>query len=183
MSLICFYTFSFEFIHVMTVTTGFENFFPKNGASKTATGGPKKPSSTGNNNNSNSNNKKSTKDDANSKTKTKKAAFSGSPFGKNTSSSNHNNSEPHPAVLLGLLAALVAGRSFLDSPQHNSKEISYKDFYALLEDGQIEKLVVVNREVARIVLKEGAHPVVSSLSSSTSDSNLLLHDRANNSED
>ena len=102
MSLICFYTFSFEFIHVMTVTTGFENFFPKNGASKTATGGPKKPSSTGNNNNNNSNNKKSTKDDANSKTKTKKAAFSGSPFGKNTSSSNHNNSEPHPAVLLGL---------------------------------------------------------------------------------
>ena len=144
---------------------GFENFFPKNSL-------PKKPK-TSSNTAKNASDKqapsgKTPKEDKNKPPhkKTKKAAFTESPFGNSNNANGANNGEPHPAVLLALLAAIVTGRSFLDSANHNSKEITYKDFYAMLEDGLIEKLVVINREVARVVLKDGVNHVALAKSSS-----------------
>jgi len=156
---------STSFWQSVKIPKGFENFFPKNSL-------PKKPK-TSSNTAKNASDKqapsgKTPKEDKNKPPhkKTKKAAFTESPFGNSNNANGANNGEPHPAVLLALLAAIVTGRSFLDSANHNSKEITYKDFYAMLEDGLIEKLVVINREVARVVLKDGVNHVALAKSSS-----------------
>ena len=163
------------------VPKGFENFFPKNTVGKQPPKTTTQPQQTqqsqtppkqpGEKKIPNDEKSKTTKN----KKKKKKSAFADSSFGN--SNSDNPNAEPHPALLLALLVAIVAGRTFLDSPNRSSKEITYKDFYAMLEDGHVEKLIVINRETARIVLKEGVNNVVlSSSSSSSSSSTSTTHD-------
>ena len=158
------------FFQSVKVPKGFENFFPKNTVGKQQSQQPQQqpqpsqtpPKQAGENKTPKDEKSKST----NHKKKKKKSAFADSPFG--SSNSDNPNAEPHPALLLALLVAIVAGRTFLESPNRSSKEITYKEFYAMLEDGHIDKLVVVNREIARIVLKEGVNNAVLSSASSTS---------------
>jgi AFG3 family protein len=64
-------------------------------------------------------------------------------------------------ALIAMLLMVMAARRFLsdgeEGPTRNGKEITFVDFRnQLLESGQVEKIVVVNSTVARVVLHPGS---------------------------
>ena len=148
---------------------GFENFFPKGG------GGPsrKPPSSkkTGDKKANGSNKTETKANESSSNKKQEKKAFGGgTPFGNNN---NNNNNGPIPppstesnlvlsTLLLALLGYTVYQTGKDEVTSVRSKEITWQDMYPLLETDQVEKIVVVNKKMARVVLKEGAPGLTSS---------------------
>jgi AFG3 family protein len=88
-----------------------------------------------------------------------------------------NDPQNIPAMIALLLIVVAARRFFSDengiSNVRNGKEITFVDFRNyLLDSGQVEKIVVVNNNLARVILHPGskgipAHVASSSLSSST----------------
>ena len=65
------------------------------------------------------------------------------------------------SALIALLLMVIGARRFLsdgeDGPSRNGKEITFVDFRnQLLESGQVEKIVVVNSALARVVLHPGS---------------------------
>lgn len=138
------------------VPKGFENFFPKDkGDGKEVEGETAATKSTkkskSNNNTFQSNGKKQQK-------------RGGVP---------PPSEEPDPQnipALIAMLLMVMAARRFLDgdegSATRNGKEITFVDFRNyLLESGQVEKIVVVNNSLARVVLHPGSKGIPS-LSSS-----------------
>ena len=157
--------------------TGFENFFPKGGpkqAPKSSKGSADKKASNGKDakqkesgksakeeattegakqgKNSNSNKKKKTK-------KKKRASEGTNPFAafgaSGSSSSTPPDMESSTAGLLALLVAVVLVRQVLDAESQPGQEITWKDFRLHLMN-DTEKIVVVNKSVARIYLADGA---------------------------
>jgi AFG3 family protein len=142
------------------VPKGFENFFPKNGETAREASATEKK------------NKKETATDP------KKATFKS----KNNKDEKQNRKggipPPHedndpqslPAMLALLLMVMAARRVFLegDSSPRDGKEITFVDFRdQLLETGQVEKIVVVNNQLARVVLLPGSPGLALTSSSAT----------------
>jgi AFG3 family protein len=139
------------------IPKGFENFFPKNGETATESATEKKTNK-------------------NKATDPKKATFkSKNNKGKGGIPPPHQEDDNQnlPAMLALLLMVMAARRVFLegDSSPINGKEITFVDFRnQLMETGQVDKIVVVNNQLARVVLKPGSPGLSPKSSSSTAAS-------------
>jgi AFG3 family protein len=152
------------------IPKGFDNFFPKEGSSP--------------------------KNEKKKSTETLKATFKSK--GSDDKQKSKGGLPPPPGesdpqsipALIAMLLMLIAGRRFLsegESGSRNGNEITFVDFRNhLLESGQVEKIVVVNNNLARVVLHPGSRgiPHKSSASSkmvssewdsSTTDSSVVDH--------
>jgi AFG3 family protein len=141
------------------IPKGFENFFPKDGetAAESATEKKTKPEKA-------TDPKKATfKSKNNQDDKQKRKGGIPPP---------HQDNDPQniPAMLALLLMVMAARRVFLEdeSSPRNGKEITFVDFRnQLLETGQVEKIVVVNNQLARVVLHPGSPGLPPKSSSAT----------------
>jgi AFG3 family protein len=171
------------------VPKGFENFFPKHGSGKDTSGEEHDTS-----------NKESSPDgpandnNARKKIDPKQATFKT----KQEDSNNHEKSKKQwqrnsggvppdddpqniPAMIALLLMVMAARRFFSDEggTTRNGKEITFVDFRNyLLDSGQVEKIVVVNNNLARVILHPGSKGMPSNMASSLSSQSSLLLDHA-----
>jgi len=74
---------------------------------------------------------------------------------------------PQIGAMLALLLIVMAIRQIQDSEEKSGDEITWNDFRKLLVQRQVEKVVVVNKSMARVYLKDGA--VASSISNNMND--------------
>jgi AFG3 family protein len=134
------------------VPKGFENFFPKDkGDAKEVEGETVT--------------KRSTKKNNTFQSKGKKQKKRGAP---------PPSEDPDPQnipALIAMLLIVMAARRFFDgeegSTTRNGREITFVDFRNhLLESGQVDKIVVVNNSVARVVLHPGSKGIPAQSSSS-----------------
>lgn len=131
------------------VPKGFENFFPKDKDGNIQ----ENPKSS-----------KKTKNIHKSSGKKKKNKKGGIP-------PPHEEDPQNIPAMIALLLMVMAGRRFLsdgeDGATRNGKEITFVDFRNdLLESGQVEKIVVVNSTLARVVLRPGSNGIPESQSTS-----------------
>ena len=159
---------------------GFEHWFPKDFKLPPKTS--KNPSSP----NSRSSDKKSSdpafasKDNSNKNKQDNKQGSTGGGGGGNIPPNQDDDMMSIPS-LLTLLFLVIAARQFLErdgegegggggsSDGRNGKEITFVEFRNhLLETGQVEKIVVVNQQLARIVLHPGSRGIVKDSDGSTS---------------
>jgi AFG3 family protein len=153
------------------VPKGFENFFPKD-KQDDGDGTEVEGESSSSSISKKSTKKKKTSDNTfqSKGSKKKKKKKSGIP---------PPNEEPDPQnipALIAMLLMVMAGRRYFDgdgegsSTTRNGKEITFVDFRNnLLESGQVDKIVVINSSVARVVLHPGSKGIPSMSSSSSSD--------------
>jgi AFG3 family protein len=147
------------------VPKGFENFFPKNGETtsteESATSTEKKTKT------------EKAADDPNKatfKSKNKQDDKQKRKGGIPPPHQDDNDPQSIPAMLALLLMVMAARRVFLEgeSSPRNGQEISFVDFRnQLLETGQVEKIVVVNNQLARVVLHPGSPGLPPKSSSAT----------------
>jgi AFG3 family protein len=133
------------------VPKGFENFFPKDGetATESELAAEKKPKTE-----TATDPKKATFKSKNNQDDKQKRKGGIPPPGQD------NDPQNIPAMLALLLMVMAARRVFLEgeggSPR-NGKEITFVDFRnQLLESGQVDKIVVVNNQLARVILHPGS---------------------------
>lgn len=131
------------------IPKGFENFYPKDGS------GPSSNKST----------KRSTKKMTSQETKESTFKANGTEEKKKKQQKggvpppDENDPQNIPAMI-ALLLMIMAARRFVedgDESGRDGKEITFVEFRNdLLESGQVEKLVVVNNNMARVVLRPGS---------------------------
>ena len=56
----------------------------------------------------------------------------------------------------GIIFALFIGYQFLNSGNMSSKNLSQNEFKTILKDNDIDKIVIVNRDIANIYIKNEA---------------------------
>mmetsp|Transcript_5309 Transcript_5309/g.12390 ORF Transcript_5309/g.12390 Transcript_5309/m.12390 type:complete len:935 (-) Transcript_5309:224-3028(-) len=177
------------------IPKGFENFFPKQKegdveTSETSTESSSSSSKAGkiasdSNSNSNSNNSNS-----NSNSNPKQATFkSKGDDGEQKNRRKRRSGIPPPEdnepqnipAMIALLLMISAANNFFKSDDdqneggRNGGEITYVDFRNhLLETGQVDKIVVVNNSLARVILHPGSKGIPSNSHSSTSLSSSSL---------
>ena len=149
--------------HAVCVYIGFENFFPKGGGSpkkppmknnkkgtdkKASSSSSKKESETTKESSSNQQTKKK------KKKKKKKAAQQEDPLFP-PRPPYQQQQEPNVGALAALLLVVLGLRSVMDSETPSGKEITWKDFRTYMM-AETEKIVVVNKKVARVYLTEDA---------------------------
>lgn len=156
---------------------GFENFFPKGAKTPPtknggASSGNKNPNKPGSGEGKSSSNKKSgdDKSKANQSGSDKSSSSGSDKLPKFSVSGNDPQNNNSWGAALALLLALMALNAMSDSgigSGSNGKEITWVDFYHLLEDKQqeIEKLVVVNKQMARVTLRPNSPGLSSSVAS------------------
>lgn len=140
---------------------GFENFFPKGvvpkkSPSKDGTGSTDNNTNNGTDPNVQNGEKKADAHTNKAKgTKSKGSRTNRSGPGGNSGNSN-NQSQENIGATLALLLILMGFNSLRDSEaKKNGPEITWHDFRAhLMKD--VEKLVIVNKNMARVHMKEGA---------------------------
>jgi AFG3 family protein len=140
------------------VPKGFENFFPKGGAKQKPPPVSKKTTDKKAGQKSSKQPNDSDKKSSHQKKQGNTGGFGGTPF-VNNNNNNSNNKESRllaSAALLALLGYTAYQTSNLNDSSAKSKEITWQDMYPLLHQDQVEKIVVVNKNMARVVLKEGA---------------------------
>lgn len=158
------------------IPKGFENFFPKNGAKTPKSGGKKDTKS------STSASKKDAKESGKgSESGSKEAKETASPFEKFGNTKKRKGSAGgggpggpgnggdaiHLGSLTALTLAVIALRSFIDDDTLGSKEITWSDFRNfILEPGDVDRIVVINKNTARVYLRPGSKGVPTSRSAS-----------------
>ena len=167
------------------VPKGFENFFPKDydgpnnkkkkksdddDTATTSTGPEKTSSDSDASTSSSTNNKSSTmhsQDDSSSKEKQQQNKQETPP-----PPPNPDDTASIPGLLM-LLAAIIAIRQYLEDQETElGQEITWQDFrHRFLWPRKVEKLQVVNRNLARVVLKPGVVPVTTTTTTGISGGN------------
>eukprot|EP00560_Eucampia_antarctica_P007499 CAMPEP_0197826880 /NCGR_PEP_ID=MMETSP1437-20131217/3766_1 /TAXON_ID=49252 ORGANISM="Eucampia antarctica, Strain CCMP1452" /NCGR_SAMPLE_ID=MMETSP1437 /ASSEMBLY_ACC=CAM_ASM_001096 /LENGTH=885 /DNA_ID=CAMNT_0043427503 /DNA_START=123 /DNA_END=2781 /DNA_ORIENTATION=+ len=157
----------FEWIlRQVKVPKGFENFFPKNRRAPKSSKKDGKPSKGAKEDGNSSSSKDASKKDnvfSNFDKHKKPKGAGGGPGGG-------SEDQQHVGAIAALLILVVAGRAFLEEDSNlNGREINWSDFYNhILEPGDVDKIVVVNKKSARVYLRPGARGVPSSRNSSFS---------------
>ena len=132
------------------IPKGFENFFPKDG--KLPNSKKESPSSTSTST-TKEGNKKTTATFKSEEEKKKQRKKSGGGIPPPPDSDVYST----PALLALLTMVLIARRMRDGEDQKNGQEITFLDFRNhLLETGQVDKIVVVNNQLARVVLHPGS---------------------------
>lgn len=170
------------------VPKGFENFFPKkndkrNGDDQEASAATSKEATPDASTSTNSSKKsESTAKHATFKTKQDKDKK-----GKGNKGGipppEENDPQNIPAMIALLLMVMAARRFFGDDEaggsSRNGKEITFVDFRNyLLDSGQVEKIVVVNNSLARVILRPGSKGMPSDRSGSPTSSSTLMMDNS-----
>ena len=147
------------------VPKGFENWFPEG-----AKVSPRKNTGAASSINNNSNNKKDSSSSASSTfaSKDNKEGKKNSGGGGGIPPPNQDDDMPSIQSLLALLLVVLAARQYSErdgsdntSDGKNGKEITFVEFRnQLLETGQVERIVVVNQQIARVVLHPGSRGIV-----------------------
>ena len=155
----------------MYVSTGFENFFPKGGgagqkpppSAKKTSSGDKKASQTTSKQDTKNSDKKSSNNNNNRKSKETRALEELPLEATIIIIINQESNMLASAALLALLGytAYQASNGKDASSSAKSVEITWQDMYPLLHQDQVEKIVVVNKNMARVVLKQGAPGLLS----------------------
>lgn len=167
------------------VPKGFENFFPKNnkqnGDDQDAAASTSKEVTPDASTSTNSSEKsESTAKHASFKTKQDKdKKWKGNKGG--IPPPEENDPQNIPAMIALLLMVMAARRFFGDDEaggsSRNGKEITFVDFRNyLLDSGQVEKIVVVNNSLARVILRPGSKGMPSDRSASSASSSTLMPD-------
>jgi len=189
------------------VPKGFENFLPKN-ARTGDQGGSDGGSDDNNNtekdddDKNKDDDKKEAKKDESKSSESKKTSGSGSGgFGDNKKNKNNKKSkeekkrkkkeeEEMQQQLAGttlLLILVLMARSFLDDESSGSgglvggdgPEVTWSDFYNyMLTEGDVERIVVVNKKTARVYLRQGARGVPVAASSGSKGGALMRQARS-----
>jgi AFG3 family protein len=130
------------------IPKGFENFFPKDGK---LPGAKKEESSKNADSSTTADAKKATFKSEHAKNKRKNTGGGIPPPPEN----NDPNSIP---AMLALLLMVMLARRVADGEGHkNGQETTFVDFRNhLLETGQVDKIVVVNNQLARVILHPGS---------------------------
>jgi len=148
------------------VPKGFENFFPKN---------RRAPKSSSKNKKDGKSTKEGSKEDSNTKKENIFANFDKhkKPKGVGGGGSGGGEDQQHIGAVAALLFLVVAGRAFLDEDgATNGREITWSDFYNhILEPGDVDRIVVVNKKSARVYLRPGARGVPNSRNAGFAASN------------
>lgn len=156
----------------MKVPKGFENFFPKGAMPRKK---KKKESASTTNNNKVDEDHETTDGERGSATRDRRTGFGSKNNNKkkksNSHNSNHNNGDQQPpqeqvGAMLAFLLLFLAFRSIQESDVKNGSEITWHDFRThLIND--TKKLVVVNKNLVRVHLKEGARGMPTTNSGTT----------------
>jgi len=162
--------------NMVNVPKGFENFFPKNKGS----GGKKDDKSTKGSSSSSSSNDETDKEGSSSskkdqkenpfgnfgnKNKRKNKAGGGGAGGGGSGGGFPGGDGPNDKGQVGAAAALLllvlAARSILDEEGMGSgREVTWSEFRNyMLEYGDVERIYIVNKKTARVVLRPGARGV------------------------
>jgi len=181
------------------VPKGFENFLPKGAR----TGGDNSSGGDDNDNNDDKNSDKDTKSSSDKKDtskksdskKKKKKTFnsSGGGFGNNNNKKKQQQDrkkkedEDMQSQLIGTTALLIAvlmARSIFDDDVNgggalgvgnDGPEVTWSDFYNyMLTEGDVDRIVVVNKKTARVYLRHGARGVPISASHQNSRGGMLM---------
>ena len=163
------------------IPKGFENFYPK-------TGGPNNKQDDdddGNNKDSNDDNQDAADTDSTKGSEKSSSAHHASFKSKNDNNDNKWDSSgggsgvppdggdpPTLTALLAMLLLVMGARRLLEGSENgggtggsNGKEITFVEFRnQLLQSGQVDKIVVVNNNMARVVLHPGSKGILSSSS-------------------
>jgi AFG3 family protein len=156
------------------VPKGFENFFPKNRRTPKSSSGSSRKT-------------KGTKKDGENKKENVFANFDkhkkpkGSPSGGGGSPSGGDDQQ-NVGAIAALLFLVVAGRALLgEDGTMNGREITWSDFYNhILEPGDVDRIVVVNKKTARVYLRPGARGVPTSSRINNNTSTRMMKSRNNN---
>eukprot|EP00538_Stauroneis_constricta_P000515 CAMPEP_0119547582 /NCGR_PEP_ID=MMETSP1352-20130426/1658_1 /TAXON_ID=265584 /ORGANISM="Stauroneis constricta, Strain CCMP1120" /LENGTH=988 /DNA_ID=CAMNT_0007592531 /DNA_START=189 /DNA_END=3155 /DNA_ORIENTATION=- len=178
------------------IPKGFENFFPKGkqGEGKEAGDAESSSSSSSNTDKPKIDLKKSSFRSKNDKN----AGGSGNNNNNNNDNKNNNNGNKPPygddpqtiPAMLTLLLLVIAARQFMSESESgefskNGQEINFVQFRnELLDAGQVEKIEVVNKSIARVILHPGSKGISSrplSSSSATTFSTSMAHSHSNSS--
>ena len=166
------------------IPKGFENFFPKHshGDDDTeTTEGSSSTSSTDRKTDTTTEPKKATfqsKDDSNQQRKHQQHQGGGPGDGP-------ENDPQNIFAMLALLLMILTVRRYLDGEgsSRNGKEITFVEFRnQLLETGQVEKIVVVNNHLARVVLHPGSPGLSSSAKASSMSTGEMASHRSSSDD-
>jgi AFG3 family protein len=142
------------------VNLGFENFFPKGSMPPKKSDQKKDEDKRANGQDSSAEKKTEKRDEASSSSEKEEGRKQRQGFGgSGGGDQNNNQGSQQPEQIGGLLALLliVLGvRSFQESEERSGSEITFSDFRQLLTLQQVERMVVVNKKMARVHLKPGA---------------------------
>jgi len=188
------------------VPKGFENFLPKGartGGDNSSSGGDNSSGSDDNNDDEedkdtkSSSDKKDTSKKSDSKKKKKKTFNSSSGFGSNNNKKKQQQDrkkkedEDMQSQLIGTTALLIAvlmARSIFDDDVNgggalgvgnDGPEVTWSDFYNyMLTEGDVDRIVVVNKKTARVYLRHGARGVPISASQNSRGGMLMRQARS-----
>lgn len=153
------------------IPKGFGKFYPKDGEAVSETIAAEKPKADPSSSsspseeaakgNSEKQSDSTSSNDSNNKYKSNNGGSSGGGSGNNSSGNGNNKKNKSPtdvtpsAQMIGA-AALVAllGVSLINDYYYKGKEISWQEFQThLLESGEVDRLIVTNKNVAKVVLR------------------------------
>lgn len=153
------------------IPKGFENFFPKDGP----------PAPEGKNKGSEKESQASKKSSPNTRQQPKSSSFSQAKDQQEQSKKQQQSSPPpggddipnnNIPGMVALLILIMAARNLYESEHVEGKEITFVEFRnQLLLSGQVERVEVVNEQIARIVLRPGASGFSAPISSTNSPMN------------